>query len=149
MARKKISSPKKTSTTKRTSRHKTNADSNVVAKGDSDKAASDIVASEPVTAKPSARMIKKKDIYAHVSVVTGLHKRDVREAVDCLLEYMNQCLQDGKDLQLPPLGKIKSIKRGEGDAMKMHHKVIIRKPMPPEKNKPEPKEGLDAEPDSV
>jgi DNA-binding protein HU-alpha len=72
-------------------------------------------------------VVKKKEIYDHVTVSTGLRKRDVREAVDSMLEFMHICLTDGKDMQMPPLGKIKTIKRGTDDDIKIHHKVILKK----------------------
>ena len=71
-------------------------------------------------------MIKKKDIYDHVTVSTGLCKRDVREAVDSLLEYLNKCLAEGKTVQIPPLGKIRSIERGSGENTKLHYKLNLK-----------------------
>lgn len=71
-------------------------------------------------------VIKKKEIYNHVATSTGLRKRDVREAVDCMLTYMNSCLADGKDIQAPPLGKIRSITRGEGVNSKLIYKLNLK-----------------------
>jgi DNA-binding protein HU-alpha len=73
-------------------------------------------------------LVKKKDIYDYVSVSTGLRKRDVREAVDSLLEYMHKCLADGKTMQVPPLGKIKPVERGTGENAKVHYKLTLKKP---------------------
>lgn len=72
-------------------------------------------------------LIKKKEIYDHVSVSTGLRKRDVREAVDSMLEFLHSCLSDGKTIQMPPLGKIKAVERGSGDNIKMHYKLMLKK----------------------
>ena len=72
-------------------------------------------------------MVKKKDIYDHVSVSTGLRKRDVREAVDSLLEYFHKSLSSGKTLQVPPLGKIKPVERGTGENTKVHYKLTLKK----------------------
>lgn len=72
-------------------------------------------------------LIKKKDIYDHVSVSTGLRKRDVREAVDSMLEYLHGCLSDGKTVQMPPLGKIKAVERGSGENVKTHYKLMLKK----------------------
>ena len=72
-------------------------------------------------------MVKKKDIYDHVSVSTGLRKRDVREAVDSMLEFMHSSLLNGKTVQVPPLGKIKSVERGSGDNLKVHYKLMLKK----------------------
>ncbi len=85
---------------------------------------------EDVSDKPvkeiDPNMIKKKDIYDHVTVSTGLRKRDVREAVDSLLEYLNKCLSEGKTVQIPPLGKIRSIERGTGENTKLHYKLNLK-----------------------
>lgn len=78
-------------------------------------------------------MVKKKDMYDHVSVSTGLRKRDVREAVDCLLEYFHKSLEDGKTLQVPPLGKIKPVERGSGENVKIHYKLTLKKSADSEK----------------
>ncbi len=72
-------------------------------------------------------LVKKKEIYDHVSVSTGLRKRDVREAVDSMLEYLHSCLSDGKTIQMPPLGKIKAVERGSGDNIKTHYKLMLKK----------------------
>lgn len=72
-------------------------------------------------------MVKKKDIYDHVSVSTGLRKRDVREAVDSLLEFFHKSLSSGKTLQVPPLGKIKPVERGSGENLKVHYKLTLKK----------------------
>lgn len=99
-----------------------------------DESALDVEVSVETVETPSdPNMIKKKDIYDHVSVSTGLRKRDVREAVDSLLEYIHKCLEDGKTVQVPPLGKIKSIERGSGENAKMHYKLMLKRSADPEK----------------
>ena len=80
-----------------------------------------------VEKEPDGR-IRKKEIYDHVTVATGLRKREVREAVDATLAYFHKCLTEGKDLQIPPLGKIKTIERGEGVKAKLIHKVLLQSP---------------------
>nr|WP_323779645.1 HU family DNA-binding protein [Amylibacter sp.] len=86
--------------------------------------------------------IRKKDIYDHVTVTTGLRKREVREAVDATLAYFHKCLSDGHDLQVPPLGKIRSISRGEGENTKLIHKVMLQNPKSGKKVDDEGKEAL-------
>ena len=99
-----------------------------------DESALDVEVSVDTDETPSdPNMIKKKDIYDHVSVSTGLRKRDVREAVDSLLEYIHKCLEDGKTVQMPPLGKIKSIERGSGENAKTHYKLMLKRSGDPEK----------------
>ncbi|MBL4751832.1 MAG: HU family DNA-binding protein [Amylibacter sp.] len=96
---------------------------------DTDTTALDVEASQASEENPvDPNLVKKKAIYEHVSVATGLRKRDVREAVDSLLEYLHTCLSDGKTIQLPPLGKIKAIERGSGDNAKTHYKLMLKKP---------------------
>lgn len=86
--------------------------------------------------------IRKKDIYNHVTAATGLRKREVREAVDATLAYFNKCLSEGLDLQVPPLGKIRSISRGEGENAKLIHKVVLQNPKSDKKVDDEGKEAL-------
>jgi len=95
-----------------------------------------IVDANAVEKPVDPNLVKKKDIYDYVSVSTGLRKRDVREAVDSLLEYMHKCLQDGKTMQVPPLGKIKPVERGTGENAKVHYKLTLKKPGTAE-NKPD------------
>lgn len=102
-------------------------------------------AAESVIPQPDAEpdeRIRKKDIYDHVTVTTGLRKREVREAVDATLAYFHKCLTDGKDLHIPPLGKIRSIERGEGAKAKLIHKVVLQSPKSEEKIAQEAKEAL-------
>ncbi len=87
-----------------------------------------VVGTEAANEKPvDPNLVKKKAIYEHVSVATGLRKRDVREAVDSMLEYLHTCLSDGKTVQMPPLGKIKAVERGSGDNIKTHYKLMLKK----------------------
>lgn len=86
--------------------------------------------------------IRKKDIYNHVTVSTGLRKREVREAVDATLAYLHTCLSDGKDVLVPPMGKIRSIERGKDGETKIIHKVILQKPKTDEKDAADGKEAL-------
>jgi len=91
-----------------------------------------------------ANLIKKKEIYDHVTVTTGLRRREVREAVDATFAYLFECISEGKDVQCPPLGKIKVITRGDGEDAKVHYRLIPRKPGSGKKDSSEPKEALDA-----
>lgn len=73
-------------------------------------------------------VIRKKDIYDHVTVATGLRKREVREAVDATLAYFHSTLSDGKSLQIPPLGKVRVIDKSKGEKENILYKVILQKP---------------------
>ena len=79
-------------------------------------------------AEGASTLIRKKDIYDHVTVATGLRKREVREAVDAMLAYMHSCLSEGKDMQVPPLGKLRVVTQGKGDRVKQMVKVNLQKP---------------------
>lgn len=96
--------------------------------------ADQVEAAEP---DPNAK-IKKKDVYDHVTVATGLRKREVREAVDATLAYLHTCLSDGRDLQLPPLGKVRVIERGKGAKANTHYKLVLQKPKEDDGSDPEP-----------
>ena len=114
-----MATSKKTTTLKKTT---------LKAVSDTDATALDVEASQALAEKPDdPNLVKKKAIYEHVSVATGLRKRDVREAVDSMLEYLHTCLSDGKTIQLPPLGKIKAVERGSGENIKTHYKLMLKK----------------------
>lgn len=93
---------------------------------------------EETTAEPAAdeespnpnaeNLIKKKDMYDHVTVATGLRKREVREAIDATLAYMFDCLTEGKSIQCAPLGKIRVITKGEGENAKVMYRLNLQKP---------------------
>ncbi len=79
-------------------------------------------------AEALANMVKKKEIYDHVTIATGLRKREVREAIDATLAFMFETLSAGKDVHCPPLGKIRVISKGEGDSAKVLYRLNIQKP---------------------
>ena len=105
----------------------------------------------PTDAQPSERnQIKKKDIYDAVTIATGLRKREVREAVDATLAYLHQQLLQGKQVQVPPLGKIKVIEKEESDTIKRRYRLILRDPSISgldEKDASDPEEALEADAD--
>ena len=72
-------------------------------------------------------MVRKKDIYDHVTVATGLRKREVREAVDATLAYLHSCLSDGREIQMPPLGKMRVIDKSKGDKPNVQYKLNLQK----------------------
>lgn len=73
------------------------------------------------------RLVRKKEIYDHVTVATGLRKREVREAVDATFAYLHECLSEGRDLQIPPLGKLRVIEKGSGDNRKTQYRLNLHK----------------------
>ncbi|MEM9850639.1 MAG: HU family DNA-binding protein, partial [Pseudomonadota bacterium] len=77
-------------------------------------------------------------VYDHVTVATGLRKREVREAVDATLAYLHSVLDEGRDLQLPPLGKIKVVTRGEGEKTRTQYRLNLQKTKSAEGAEPGP-----------
>ncbi len=89
-------------------------------------------------------LVKKKEIYDHVTVATGLRRREVREAVDATFAYLFDCVSDGKDVQCPPLGKLRVIRKGDGEDAKVIYKLVLQKPGSGKKDDEEAKEALEA-----
>ncbi len=88
----------------------------------------DAVDTDETTPEQPSNLIKKKDIYDHVTVTTGLRRREVREAVDATFGYLFECVSAGKDVQMPPLGKIRVITKGEGENQKTLYRLNLQKP---------------------
>ncbi|MEL7133542.1 MAG: HU family DNA-binding protein, partial [Pseudomonadota bacterium] len=61
----------------------------------------------PVVAGP---MLRKKELIEAVVDRSGLKKKDVKPAVEATLAVLGAALQDGRELNLQPMGKVK-IKR--------------------------------------
>ncbi|MDA7427589.1 HU family DNA-binding protein [Primorskyibacter aestuariivivens] len=57
----------------------------------------------PVTSAPD---LKKQELLAEVVSKSGVAKRDAKPVVEAMLEIMGDALQDGRDLNLNPMGKI-------------------------------------------
>jgi len=59
-------------------------------------------------------MIKKKDIVEHISQTSELNKRQARIGLEAGFEYIHECLSNGEDVQIPPLGKLRVVVKNEG-----------------------------------
>ncbi|MDB4240654.1 HU family DNA-binding protein [Yoonia sp.] len=70
---------------------------------------SDAAEVEPSTVE----LIKKPQLLDRVVTRTNLKKRDVKPAVEAALAVMREALQDGAELNLPPLGKVRLVKTKE------------------------------------
>ena len=71
-------------------------------------------------AKPAGTAFKKKDLFDEVVARTNLKKRDVKPAVEAALALIADTLQDGRDVMLPPMGKLRVVKTkdvGDGAAV--------------------------------
>ncbi|SER97896.1 DNA-binding protein HU-alpha [Tranquillimonas rosea] len=69
-------------------------------------AASTTVVTAP-TPMVSAPELKKKDLIDRVVAASGVKKRDAKPAVEATLAVLGEALSEGRDLNLPPLGKTK------------------------------------------
>ncbi|WP_333713351.1 HU family DNA-binding protein [Yoonia sp.] len=60
-------------------------------------------------------MLKKPDLLDEVVARTNLRKRDVKPAVEAALLILGDALGAGKDLHLPPLGKVRVVRSKDLD----------------------------------
>ncbi|MEQ3626932.1 MAG: HU family DNA-binding protein [Celeribacter sp.] len=67
-----------------------------------------VVSAEPVVAGPE---LKKPALIDRVVERSGGKKRDVKPVVEAMLEVLGQALDNGEELVLPPLGKVKLTRR--------------------------------------
>ena len=67
-----------------------------------------VVAAEPVVAGPE---LKKPALIDRVVERSGGKKRDVKPVVEAMLDVLGQALDNGEELVLPPLGKVKVTRR--------------------------------------
>lgn len=70
-----------------------------------------VVQNEPPVV--SAPEMKKRDLINLVVERSGVKKRDAKPAVEAALAVLGDALAEGRDLNLPPLGKIKVTKQKE------------------------------------
>lgn len=69
-----------------------------------------VEAPKPVMIGPAMR---KKEIVDDVVARSGLKKRDVKPVVDHLLAVLGDAVSEGRELVIPPLGRIKVHKKKE------------------------------------
>ncbi|WP_223421131.1 HU family DNA-binding protein [Tateyamaria pelophila] len=61
-------------------------------------------APQPVVAGP---MMRKKELINAVVAKSGIKKKDAKPVIEAMLEVLGSALQDGRELNLQPLGKVK------------------------------------------
>ncbi|WP_245866775.1 HU family DNA-binding protein [Oceaniglobus roseus] len=61
---------------------------------------------EEVSPVATAAPMKKIELIESVSVATGLKKKDAKLAVEAALAILGQGLAEGREMNLPPLGKV-------------------------------------------
>ena len=52
-------------------------------------------------------MLRKKELIDLVVAQSGVKKRDAKPVVEAMLAVMGQALNDGRELNLQPMGKVK------------------------------------------
>jgi len=78
-------------------------------------------APKPATAVPKTApatddpMLRKKELFEKVVARTSLKKRDVKPAVEAALALIAESLREGRDVNLPPLGKLRVVKSKDLD----------------------------------
>lgn len=61
-------------------------------------------APQPVVAGP---MMRKKELIDAVVAKSGIKKKDAKPVIEAMLEVLGSALQDGRELNLQPMGKVK------------------------------------------
>jgi DNA-binding protein HU-alpha len=65
--------------------------------------------------------LKKKDLIERVITRSGLKRREVKPAVEAVLEELAAAIQAGEELNLPPLGKLKVTRAKELSNARVFH----------------------------
>ena len=73
-------------------------------------------AAAALVVKPASQALKLKDLVERVAKASGAKKNGLKEIVEAVLAEMGQALSEGKELNLPPLGKAK-VNRQKGDLL--------------------------------
>ncbi|MGR3323359.1 MAG: HU family DNA-binding protein [Pseudooceanicola sp.] len=82
----------------------------------------------PVLAKPE---LKKRELIDKVVALTGQKKRDVRPTLEAAFAVLGEALDDGRDLNLEPLGKVKVNRHRVLSDGRVFNTRIRRKTQPP------------------
>lgn len=86
----------------------------------------DVVATAPGGADgdQAADLLKKPELLGRLSAVTGLPKSRVRPVMEAMLEILGEAVADGREMQLPPMGKVKPLRSKEQGAARISHLKI-------------------------
>ena len=104
--------------------------------------------------KPSSKpisidtpMLRTRDLVARVAEATGAKVKDVRDTVEATLAELGKALDQGQNLQVPPLGKLSvAPRKGADDTSPI--KLKLRRAADPKAKKASKKEAP-AEPDEA
>ena len=98
---KKRATPRKTAATKAP---KSVATASPVAKAEPKVEPKVVQLVDPIVSEPD---MKKKELVDLVVERSGVKKRDAKPAIEAALAILGETLADGRELNLPPLGKVK------------------------------------------
>lgn len=137
-------------TTTKTTTSKTTAKSTPMTAAAKSAVAKTSTAAEPVVVEApqpvvSGPMMRKPELVDAVIAKTGMKKKDVKPIIEAALAVLGSALQDGRELNLEPMGKIKinrAKKMSEGQVMVA--KIRQPKDLPVEIANPDPKDLDDA-----
>lgn len=85
----------------------------------------------------AAPVLKVKDMVDRVALASGAKKKGLREIVEAVLLEMGNALSEGKELNLPPLGRVR-VNRQKGDLMV----VKVKRPVTDKSVKKDVTEGV-------
>lgn len=122
-AAKKASSTKKTTSAKSTAVKTTKAPAPQVVSIDQVRVTEEKVAQDAIDQAVAATLtksaepeeLKRKEFIDLVVARSGMKKKDVKPVVEAMLEVLGQSLSDGREFNLPPLGKLKVQRMKEND----------------------------------
>ncbi|WP_417719014.1 HU family DNA-binding protein [Salipiger sp.] len=78
------------------------------AKAEPKTAASDLQADDTgVEAAPAGNELDKRELIAKVVERSGVKRRDAKPAVEAMLAILGETLAEGRELKLPPFGRLK------------------------------------------
>ncbi|WP_299145215.1 HU family DNA-binding protein [uncultured Tateyamaria sp.] len=104
---------------------------------------------QPVVSGP---MMRKKELVDAVVAKSGMKKKDVKPVVEAMLSVLGSALQDGRELNLQPLGKVKINREKKLPTGKMMiAKIRQSEDLPPLESQPDAKDmdGVDAVADTT
>ncbi len=79
------------------------------------------------TPAPDAANFKRNDLLKAVAARSALPKSDLRAVIELVLDEMGTALSSGRDLALPPLGRVKVQRRKDGEGAEVLSLRLRRK----------------------
>ena len=81
----------------------------------SSKPSTNVAATNPADPDTKSVNFKKPELIERVILRTDLKKRDVKAIIEATFAVLSEALDEGSDLNLPPLGKVRIIKSKDID----------------------------------